>query len=83
MDFNLKHFFLFEGEIQNLSTAKVKKGTGDLNWNKSLPIPLKNEETVYIHPDQSDVESGYTKIIQVGEGYKITTIFNKGMFTFD
>lgn len=83
MDFNLKHCFPFEGEINGLATVKVKRGTGDLNWNKHLPVPLKNEETVYIHPDQSDVAHGYLKIVQVGEGYQICATFNKGMFIFD
>jgi hypothetical protein len=83
MKHDLKYCIPFDGEITGLSTAKVKRGMGDLRWNKHLPVPLENEETVYIHPDQSSVSERYIKIIQVGEGYKITTIFGREMFIFD
>ena len=83
MNFDLKHCIPFEGKIQDLATAKVKKGAADPSWNKHLPVPLKNEETVYVHPDQSDVSSGYIKIVQVGEGYQISATFNRGMFSLD
>lgn len=83
MNFNLKHCIPFEGEINGLATAKVKKGAADPNWNKHLPVPLKNEETVYVHPDQSEVAPEYIKIVQVGDGYKICATFSKGMFIFD
>jgi hypothetical protein len=82
MNQNLKYCIPFEGEITGLSKATVKKGMADLRWNKHLLVPLKNEEIVYIHPDQSDISKVYIRIIQVGEGYKITTVFGREMFIF-
>lgn len=83
MNKNIKHCILYQGEIEGLKPIKVKKGSGDFGWNKHLPVPLENEEIVYVHPNQGEVSSGYIKIIQVVGEYKISTTFNTGMFIFD
>lgn len=32
-------------------------------WNKHLPVPLRPNETVYVHPDQDGIADGYLRII--------------------
>jgi hypothetical protein len=83
MNEKIKHCIPYQEKTEGLKPIKVKKGAGDFGWNKHLPVPLKNEEIVYVHPDQSEVSPGYIKIIQVVEEYKISATFNTRMFIFD
>jgi len=54
---------VYEGSLDNLKKAEVKKGVGDLAWNLHSFVPLQNGETIYIHPDQEGIEGNYVRVI--------------------
>jgi hypothetical protein len=58
-------------------TLKVKEEVKYKEWNKHLPEPLEPESIVQIHPDQSNVEKGYVRIIK-NNGF--VAIFNENYF---
>lgn len=53
----------YEDSLDGLKTMTVKPGVGEYSWVQHLIVPLKSNETVYIHPDQTGVSRGYTRII--------------------
>jgi hypothetical protein len=76
---DLKNYLnIYEGDINSLKKAIVKKGVGDMSWMKHLFVPLQSGHKVYIHPDQSDVSGHYLKIIHSNE--KCISTFNKTYF---
>jgi hypothetical protein len=76
----LESIKVFEEDTNSLKTLRVKKGVGDYGWNKYLFVPLENFEIAYIHPDQSDVNSGYIRVIH--SKYNCISVFSKCHFDF-
>jgi hypothetical protein len=61
-------------ELDKLEKIKLKRGISEKGWNLALPVPLKEYEVVSIHPDQTDVNKEYIKIIHSdGETFSIFT----------
>jgi hypothetical protein len=64
----------YEGSLKNLKTLTVVDGMNQIGWNGYLPYPLIDKDTVFIHPNQSDVAEGYVRIIYTSD--KVISIFN-------
>lgn len=77
----LKQITIFEGSLDGLKTGIVKKGIGDLSWNRHLFVPLENNEKIYVHPDQEGVSEKFIRVIH--SDYNSVSIFTKSYFIFD
>ena len=75
------HLKIYEGDVNSLKKAIVKKGVSDMSWMKHLFMPLENLQEVYLHPDQEDVSDNYLKIIHSEK--KCISTFNKTYFTIE
>lgn len=58
---------IFTEDTNGLDTIVIDKSVSLLKWNSFLPVPLVPGETVFVHPDQSDVRPGYKRIIHGSE----------------
>ena len=66
-------------ELKNLKKLTVKKGIAEKGWNVALPVPLIQNEKVWIHPDQTKIgKNGYLRIIQ-SDGFTVS-IFSDDYF---
>jgi hypothetical protein len=68
----------FNGPLDGLKTMTVKPGVGEYSWVQSLIVPLKSNETIYIHPDQTGVGVGFVRIIH--SHLKAIAVFHKSHF---
>lgn len=68
----------YDESTDGLKTMTVKPGVGEYSWVQSLIVPLKSNETVYIHPDQTGVGSGFVRIIH--SHLKAIAVFSKSHF---
>jgi hypothetical protein len=65
-------------ELDKLEKIKLKRGIAEKSWNLSLPVPLNEYEIVNVHPEQSDVNKTYVKIIH-SDGVTVS-IFSRSYF---
>jgi hypothetical protein len=72
---------IFEGSLEGLKIGMVKKGIGDLSWNRNLFVSLENNEKIYVHPDQEGLSEMYIRVIH--SDYNCVSVFNKSYFSFD
>jgi hypothetical protein len=77
----LNHITIFEGSLEDLKTGVVKKGIGDLMWNRNLFVPLDNNSKIYVHPDQEGISGMYIRVIH--SDYNCVSVFNKSYFSLD
>ena len=77
----LNHVKIFEGSLEDLKTGVVKKGIGDLIWNRHLFVPLENNAKIYVHPDQEGISEMYIRVIH--SDYNCVSVFTKSYFSFD
>ena len=68
----------YNNNVKNLKRLTAKKSMDSTRWNKSLPIPLKGLEKVYVHPDQKDIGEQYVRIIH--SKHEIVAVFGKHDF---
>ena len=66
-------------DLKKLEQKTVKKGIADKGWNLHLPNPLKHQETVRVHPDQSGIDSKQYLRIMHSEP-QVTSVFSKRYF---
>ena len=66
-------------DLKKLEQKTVKKGLADKGWNLHLPNPLKHQETVWVHPDQSGIDSKQYLRIMHSEP-QVTSVFSKRYF---
>jgi hypothetical protein len=65
--------------LENLQTVTLKRGISEKDWNTHLPNPLKPFEKVWIHQDQSGIDSKkYLRIIHSDDF--VTSVFSKNYF---
>jgi hypothetical protein len=65
-------------ELDKLEKIKLRRGISEKSWNLVLPVPLKEYEVVSIHPDQSDVNKPYVKIIH--SDCETVSVFTRAYF---
>lgn len=68
----------FDGSTDGFDTLVVKKGMNDKSWNNQLIVPLVDGETVFVHPDQANVQDGYVRVIH-GQ-VKAIAVFSRSHF---
>jgi len=77
----LNRITIFEGSLEDLKTGIVKKGIGDLTWNRHLFAPLESNSKVYVHPEQEGLSEMYIRVIH--SDYNCVSVFSKSYFSFD
>ena len=65
-------------DLDKLEKLKLKRGISEKGWNLALPVPLKEYEEVGVHPDQSDVNKTYVKIVH-SDGFTVS-VFTRAYF---
>jgi hypothetical protein len=63
----MSYYTKYEGNIKDLKIIFPKKELLNADWNKCLPVPVVEEYTVYVHPDQSNTSNNYIQVIHGGE----------------
>jgi len=58
---------------------QVRKEASNASWMKHLPTPLKENEKVFVEPDQKGVTTGYVRVKHGNP--KVISIFSLGHFT--
>lgn len=65
--------------LDKLKKVSLKKGISEKGWNLHLPHPLKPLEDVWIHQDQSGIDSEkYLRIIHSED--LVVSVFSKNYF---
>jgi hypothetical protein len=66
-------------DLTKLNQVTLKKGIAEKGWNLHLPNFLKPQERVWIHPDQSGIDTKqYLRIIHSDENS--ISVFSKRYF---
>jgi len=66
-------------DLKKLDQKTLKKGIADKGWNIHLPNPLKPQETVWIHQDQTGIDTRqYVRIIHSEPN--VVSVFSKRYF---
>lgn len=68
----------YDGKTAKLKTLVVRTGLNDMRWNRELLVSLEDGQTVYIHPDQKNVEAGYVRVIH--SDHMAVSVFDRTHF---